>query len=85
MCTVEFYPNADPVKGLIDLWFQKWCYPRKKCPGPFFNVIHSINGPYMEKDGGELYFIDFGTAPAAAFCDFITYVCRNGIDRIAIR
>jgi hypothetical protein len=84
LCDIEFYPNADPVKGLIDLWFQKWYYPKGKS-NPFLNVIHIINGPYMEKEGCEFYSIDFGTAPAKAFCDLITLVCRNGVDRIVLR
>ena len=84
ICNIEFYPNADPVKGLIDMWFQKWYYPRKKNTGPFLNVIHIINGPYDKKNGCELYSIDFGTAPAEAFCEFIDLVCRNGISKIVI-
>lgn len=83
LCNIEFYPNADPVKGLIDLWFQKWYYPKGKT-NPFLNVIHLINGPYSEKEGCELYCIDFGTAPAKAFCDLINLVCRNGVERIVI-
>jgi hypothetical protein len=85
LCDIEFYPNAHSVSGLIDMWFQKWYYPRKKSPGPFLNVIHIINGPYMEKEECELYSIDFGTAPPQAFCEFIAMVCRNGVDRIVIR
>lgn len=83
-CEIEFYPNADSVKGLIDLWFQKWYYPKNKA-NPFFNVIHIINGPYKEKVGCELYQIDFGTAPAEAFMELIILVSRKGIDRILIK
>jgi hypothetical protein len=27
-CTIEIYPNASPILGLLELWFQKWYYPR---------------------------------------------------------
>jgi hypothetical protein len=84
LCEIALYPNADSVSGLIDMWFQKWYYPRKKSPGPFLNVIHIINGPYKEKPGCELYSIDLGTAPAEAFCELINLLSRNGVGRIVI-
>jgi hypothetical protein len=83
-CEIEFYPNADSVKGLIDLWFQKWYYP-KRVPDPFLNVIHIINGPYKENVGCELYHIDFGTAPAEAFIELIMFVSRNDVAVIIIK
>ena len=51
---IEFYPNVVSVKGLIDLWFQKWQYTKHK-PNPFLSVIYINNGPYMDKAGCELY------------------------------
>ena len=85
ICLMEFYPNADAVKGLLDLWFLKWYYPRGKRPDPFLNVIHMLDGPYKEKDSCELYQIDFGTAPPEAFTDLINIVCRNGVDKIVVK
>lgn len=84
-CDIEFYPNADSVKGLIDLWFTMWFYPRKKISSPLLNVIHKIDGPFSEQEGCELYWIDFGTAPSAAFWDLLTLICREEIKRVVIK
>ena len=84
VCNILFYPNAENVKGIIDLWFQNWFYPKKK-PNPFLNVVHRIDGPYSEKEGGEMYQFDFGTAPVESFCDLINNICRSGVDRIVIK
>jgi len=75
-CEILFYPNADPVKGLIDMWFSKWYYPRKKTSSPFLNVLHKIDGPFIEQEGCELYWIDFGTAPSEAFFDLLKLICN---------
>jgi hypothetical protein len=83
-CEIEIYPNADSVKGLIDLWFLKWYYPKHN-PDPFLNVIHIINGPYNEKAGCELYQIDFGTAPAEALIELIMLISRNDVAGIVIK
>lgn len=84
-CDIAFYPNADSVKGLIDMWFSKWFNPRKKISSPFLNVIHKIDGPFSEQEGCELYWIDFGTAPSAAFWDLLTLICREEIKRVVIK
>jgi len=83
VCNFVFYPNAETVKGIIDLWFRNWFYPTGK-PDPFCNVVHRIDGPYRQKGGGELYQFDFGTAPGEAFWDLISQVCRTGVKRIII-
>jgi len=84
VCNILFYPNAENVKGIMDLWFQNWFYPKKK-PNPFLNVVHRIDGPHSENEGGELYQFDFGTAPAESFCDLINNICGSGVDRIVIK
>lgn len=43
-----------------------------------------MDGPHSEQDGGESYFIDFGTAPPEAFLDLIYEVCRDGVEKIRI-
>jgi hypothetical protein len=83
-CTCVFYPNAESVKGIIDLWFQRWFYSTSK-PAPFLNVLHRMDGPYTELDGGESYNIDFGTAPPKAFCDLLNQVCKSQLKYILIR
>jgi hypothetical protein len=65
------------------MWFCKWFF-RNTNPDPFKNVIHRMDGPHIEENGGESYFIDFGTAPPEAFLDFVYQVCRDGVDRIII-
>ncbi len=84
-CDIAFYPNADSVKGLIDLWFTKWFYPRRKISSPFLNVMHKIDGPFSEQEGCELYWIDFGTAPSIAFCELLKLVCREEVKRLVIK
>lgn len=83
-CEVHFYPSAEAVMGLIDLWFIKWYRSGRKA-GTFLNVVHSITGPYREKSGYDVYYFDFGTAPAIAFTDFLAHVCRSGVEKIIIK
>lgn len=83
-CMVEFHPNADPIKGLLNEWFQRWYLPKNK-PNPYLNVIHMLNGPFTGECGGEIYNIDFGTAPAIAFSDLLKHICRDGITRIEFK
>jgi hypothetical protein len=83
-CTVLFYPDAQNIQGILDLWFRNWFYPKRRSK-PFLNVVHRIDGPYQEKEGGETYHVDFGTAPEEAFCDLIANICRNGVSRVVVR
>ncbi len=83
-CEIFFYPSAEAVMGLIDLWFMKWYQPYKKA-GTFLNVVHGITGPYKEETGGVVFYIDFGTAPARAFTDLLMQVCRMGVEKIVIK
>lgn len=82
-CDIRFYPSAEPVKGLIDYWFQKWYNPVDDAYSLFLNVVHIITGPYRE-DGCEVYTVDFGTAPAEAFCELIKLCSIEGIERIVV-
>jgi len=84
VCNISFCPNAENVKGIIDLWFRNWFYPKRKAD-PFLNVVHRIDGPNRENDGGESYQFDFGTAPDEAFCDLINQCSRDGVTKIVIK
>jgi len=84
-CDMAFYPNADSVKGLMDMWFSKWFYPRKKIPSPFLNVLHKIDGPFSEQEGCELYWFDFGSAPSTAFLELLKIICREEVKRLVIK
>lgn len=84
-CEIIFYPNADSVKSLIDRWFSKWYYPRKKITSPFLNVLHKIDGPFSEQEGCELYWVDFGSAPSTAFWDLLKLICHEDVKRLVIK
>jgi len=84
-CDIEFYPNADPVKGLIDMWISKWFYPRKITSNSFLDVLHKFDGPFIEQEGCEMYWIDFGTAPSVAFFDFLKLICHVEVKKIVIK
>ena len=43
-----------------------------------------MDGPHIEENGGESYFIDFGTAPPEAFLELVYEVCRVGMSGIQI-
>ncbi|HOX77015.1 MAG TPA: hypothetical protein PLW31_03160 [Bacteroidales bacterium] len=82
-CNIIFYPNAEAIKGIMDMWFYQWFF-RKSKPDPFLKVIHRLDGPYQEPDGSESYLVDFGTAPPEAFTDFLHQTCRSKVKRILI-
>lgn len=82
-CFIIFYPNAVAIRGILDMRFQYW-YNRKSHCKPFQNVMHYLDGPFRELDGGQSFVIDFGSAPAESFCDIIKQVCRSGIKKILI-
>jgi len=82
-CTLAFYPEAEAMKGIMDMWFYRWFYRQGK-PEPFMNVIHRMDGPFSDHDEGEVYTIDFGTAPPEAFHDLIQKVCRSDVRRLLI-
>jgi len=80
---ITFYPNANAIYGILDMWFYKWFF-RNTTPDPFKDVIHRMDGPHLEKDGGESYFIDFGSSPPEAFLELVYQTCRDGVDKIKI-
>ncbi len=82
-CKITFFPHANAIQGILEIWFNNWFY-RQIRPDPFLNVIHYMDGPHVEKEGGESYFIDFGTAPPEAFLELIEQVCRKGVNKILI-
>lgn len=83
-CQFTFYPDAKTIYGILDMWFYKWFFGINT-PDPFKNVIHRMDGPHPEQDGGESYFIDFGTAKPEALLDLIYEVSREGVYRIQIK
>jgi len=81
-CTLEIYPDAGPVAGLLDLWFLKWFVPRHQ-PDPLSNVIHrleKINNDSIK----DVFHIDLGTAPACALIELFYLVCKINIRLIRI-
>lgn len=83
-CNIRFIPDADPALGAINLWFQKWYYPRLN-PNPFKQVVHIINGPFTSDEvKGVSYIFDLGTAPPEAFCELIDLITQREIQLIVI-
>ncbi|MBU2652269.1 MAG: hypothetical protein KKA81_15170 [Bacteroidetes bacterium] len=83
-CEMVFYPNAESVKGIIDVWFNKW-FNRISESKPLLGVIHSILGPFNDSDDGESYIIDFGTASVGAFIQILKCCSKNSVHKIVLK
>lgn len=83
-CEVFFEPDMEPYLGVFVHWFQKW-YKRDIAPAPFKNVVHFFDCIY--KDNGKKVvslYLDFGTAPAVAFYDFLFCMSKKSVEIITI-
>lgn len=85
-CKLHIEGERYYVAGRIHYWFMSW-YKIRTGPNPFFNVVHSCDGPYVSTLGDTfyMYVIDLGTAPCEAFVSLISILCNDGIREVVVR